>query len=173
MLAGEEDKEAEFIPEEGVDGEAPALQKLREKLKKAVAEKQEYLEGWQRARADFANYKRQEAGASEGKEARIKSDLVEALLPALDSFEMALKHKPGKEIELLYKQLLGALTRLGVEQYGRPGELFDPHQHEALREEPVSEAKREHTIVSVERSGYRTGEQVIRPAQVTVGVLQK
>jgi molecular chaperone GrpE (heat shock protein) len=53
--------EEEFVPEdEAVDGPS-ALKKLREKLKKAVEEKQEYLDGWQRARADFANYKKEEA----------------------------------------------------------------------------------------------------------------
>ena len=53
--------EEEFIPEDEQEEGPGALKKLREKLKKAVEEKQEYLEGWQRSRADFANYKREEA----------------------------------------------------------------------------------------------------------------
>ena len=69
--------EEEFVPEDEAEEGPGLVKKLREKLKKAVEEKQEYLEGWQRARADFANYKREEAGLHTDKEARIKANLVE------------------------------------------------------------------------------------------------
>src|ERR1700740_332095 len=87
------DTEEEFVSEEESDGGPAALKSLREKLKKAVAEKQEYLEGWQRARADLVNYKKEESSAHADKEARIKAEFVEALLPALDAFEMAFGSK--------------------------------------------------------------------------------
>ncbi|MBI2004717.1 nucleotide exchange factor GrpE [Patescibacteria group bacterium] len=168
-----EEKEAEFVPEEEGE-EGPALiKRLREKLKKAVEEKQEYLDGWQRARADFANYARQEAQFGADKEARAKVAVVEALLPALDSFELAFRHTPTKELEMLYKQLLDSLGKAGITQFGRQGELFDPHRHEALREEPTKEAADDHTVVTVERSGYTLDDFVIRPAQVSVGVYKK
>lgn len=161
-----DDGEGEFVDytegENEGDG-AEAVKKLREKLKKAVEEKQEYLEGWQRARADFANYKRQEAGIHSNKEEHIKAELVENLLPALDAFEMALKHSPTPELEIVYKQLIDSLKKMGVAQFGKPGEEFDHHTHEALGQTESGEK-----VVSVERSGYSIDKKIIRPAQVII-----
>ena len=171
--SGEEQQEAEFVPEEEVEDGPALIKRLREKLKKAVEEKQEYLDGWQRARADFANYTRQEAQLDADKDARARIAMVEELLPALDSFEMALKHATTEELLMLYKQLMDSLKKAGVKQFGQPGEPFDPHRHEALREEPVKDVSGDHTVVTVERSGYTLGDFVIRPAQVSVGVYKK
>lgn len=151
----------EFISEEEADEGPGLIKKLRERLKKAVEEKQEYLEGWQRSRADFANYKREEAGLNADKERRITADLIESLLPALDSLELSLKHGASKETALVQKQFVDALGKLGVEKFGAAGEKFNPHIHEAL-------AGDGEMIKSVERSGYKTGETIIRPAQVTL-----
>lgn len=157
------DSDEEFIPEEEAE-EGPALiKRLREKLKKAVEEKQEYLEGWQRSRADFVNFKREEEKLLDEKEARLKANVVESLLPALDSFEMALKHNPSDELKLVHKQLLGSLQTLGVEQFGKVGEEFNPHLHEALAQRGGEEK-----ITSVERSGYKLGDTIIRPAHVII-----
>ena len=156
------DSDEEFIEEEGEQTPA-AVKKLREKLETAVKEKQEYLDGWQRSRADFANFKKEEAQMLEEKEARIKADFVETLLPALDSFEMALKHQPSKELEVVHKQLLSSLKQLGVEQFGREGESYDHYKHEALMQKGDGDK-----IISVERSGYSVGEKIIRPAQVII-----
>lgn len=153
----------EFVPEEESEEGPQLVKRLREKLKKAVEEKQEYLDGWQRARADFANYKREEVNMQSDKEARIKASFVETLLPALDSFEMALKHNPTEELKLVHKQLLIALKELGVEQFGTVGEEFDPHLHEALAKVGSGEK-----VESVERSGYKIQSTIIRPAQVTI-----
>ena len=158
-----ETSDEEFVSEEETE-EGPALiKKLREKLKKAVEEKQEYLEGWQRARADLVNYKREEAQAHSEKEGRMLAGFVESLLPALDSFELALRHTPGKELQLVHKQLLDSLHKIGVEQFGKAGEEYDPHKHEALVQKGEGT-----TIESVERSGYAIGDKIIRPAQVII-----
>lgn len=152
------DAEEEFISED--EGEGPGLvKKLREKLKKAVEEKQEYLEGWQRARADFANYKREEAGLHGDKTERIKAEFVESLLPALDALELARRHSSSTELEIVEKQFMDVLKRFGVEKFGASGEQFNPHIHEALSGDG------EH-IANVERSGYKIGAKIIRPAQV-------
>ena len=158
----------EFVSEEEADGGPIAIKKLRERLAKVVEEKQEYLLGWQRAQADFANYKRQEVSMHEDKEARTKATFVEQLLPALDSFEMALRHSPTKELELVHKQLQNSLTALGVEQFGQPGNPFDPRLHEALQQVVTDKEDEDHIIESVQRSGYTIGDHVIRPAQVTI-----
>ena len=171
MNASEDEFDAEFVDEEDAEVTPASVKRLREKLKKAVEEKQEYLDGWQRARADFANYKKEEASMHSDKEDRIRSNVIEALLPALDTFEMAIKHAKGdsnKELEIVYKQLLQSLRSLGVEQYGKAGEKFDPYKYEALREITTDEKDHDHTVESVERSGYSIGEKIIRPAQVSV-----
>jgi molecular chaperone GrpE len=155
--------EEEFVPEEETDGGPAALKSIREKLKKAVAEKQEYLEGWQRTRADFANFKREEAAALGEKESRIKADFVESILPALDSFEMALRHAPSKEYEIVYNHLLSSLKAMGVEKFGNEGDAFNPHIHEPLMQKGDGE-----TIQSVERSGYKINDHIIRAAQVII-----
>lgn len=161
----------EFVNEEEADAGPAAIKSLREKLKKAVEEKQEYLEGWQRARADFANFKREEALIHTDREARITSDLIESLIPTLDTLEMALKHAKGEEskgLEMIYKQFLGSLKSMGVEKYGASGDAFNPHKYEALREVATGNQAEDHTVEAVERSGYAVGEKVIRPAQVSV-----
>ncbi len=171
-----EEKDSEFIAEEDSEEGSAAVGKLREKLKKAIEEKQEYLEGWQRARADFANFKREEALMHTDREARIKSELIESFIPALDTLELALKHaneEQRKGLEMIYRQFVGSLKQRGVEKYGTPGDVFNPHQYEALREVATSDQGQDHTVEAVERSGYAVGEKIIRPAQVSVYAFNK
>ncbi len=93
------------------------------------------------------------------------------MIPPLDSFEMSAKHSDNKELQVIHKQLLSAIQQMGIERFGAQGEMFDPHKHEALREIEVDSPEQEHTIVSVERSGYSIGNYIIRPAQVSVGTI--
>jgi len=155
--------EEEFIAEDETEAGPAALKSLREKLKKAVAEKQEYLEGWQRARADLVNYKKETAAGHGESQERILAEFVEELLPALDVLELSVKHDGTPALKMLQQQFLGSLKKLGIERFGETGEDFDPHKHEAL-------AKRgeDHKVESVERSGYSIGNKIIRPAQVII-----
>ena len=153
--------EDEFVAEEESNGGPAALKSLREKLKKAVEEKQEYLEGWQRARADLVNYKKEAAAGHGESQERIKADLVEELLPALDALELALRHHDDPTLKMLEKQFLDSLKKFGVERFGVVGEEFDPHKHEAL-------STGGEQVASVERSGYKIGEKIIRPAHITL-----
>jgi len=157
------DSEEEFVDEEEAEGGPALIKKLRERLKKAVEEKQEYLEGWQRSRADFANFKREEATMHQGKEERIVADFVENLLPALDALELSLKHEQTPTLVMLEKQFMDSLRKVGVERFGTVGDEFDPHLHEALAQKGSNEK-----IESVERSGYSIGKKIIRPAQVII-----
>lgn len=158
-----ETSDDEFVSEEEAE-EGPALiKRLREKLKKAIEEKQEYLEGWQRSRADFVNYKKEEASMHGDREARAKAAVVEELLPALDALELALKHEESPTLRMLEKQFLDALRRMGAERFGEAGEEFDPSRHEAL-----AKHSEEHIITSVARSGYKINDHIIRPAQVII-----
>jgi len=162
------DIETEFVPEEEAENPAALIKKLREKLHTAEKERGEYLEGWQRTRADFANLKRDEDMRKVHVEERIKASVGEDLVPVLDSFEMALSHNKTKELEVIYKQLLDSLKRLGVEQFGKVGDVCDPRKFEALQEVPAETEEQDTTVATVFRSGYSIGEYVIRPAQVSV-----
>jgi len=158
-----ETSEEEFVSEEESEEGPGLVKRLRERLKKAVEEKQEYLEGWQRSRADFANFKREEASMHADKEERIVADFVENLLPALDALELSLKHEPNPTLVMLEKQFMESLRKAGVERFGTVGDEFDPHKHEALAQKGDNEK-----IESVERSGYSIGKKIIRPAQVII-----
>lgn len=177
MSEEELQEDSEFIDEEEDANPAASLKKLRERLKKAVAEKQEYLDGWQRARAEFMNYKKEEDSRIKIHDSRIKVDLVEELLPILDSLELSVAHASAEQkkgLSGILSQFLSALKRLGIEKIeAEKAAKFDHSLHEALREEQVEDQEFDHKVIKVERSGYRMGERVIRPAQVTIGIYQK
>ncbi len=153
----------EFVPEEEAETGPAALKSIREKLKIAIAEKQEYLEGWQRARADLINYKKETAAGHGESRGRIKAEFIEELLPALDVLELSVKHDKNPTLTMLEKQFLDSLKKLDIERFGSVGDDFDPHKHEAL-----AERGKKHKVESVERSGYRAGGKIIRPAQVII-----
>ena len=153
------------------------IKKVRDELEKAKKERQEYLDGWQRCRADSINAKKeaQTAGARSG-ERKLES-LIEDLLPALDGFDMAAGNPAwetvGAEwrsgVERIRNHLLDVLARYGAHRYGTVGDVFDPTIHEAMQE--VDDAPGEpHSVVRILRYGYRKGERILRPAQVVVKV---
>ncbi len=172
----DEDSEMNVVQDEDGEGDAVALKKLHEKLAKVIQEKQEYLEGWQRARADFVNFKQTELRREGELRERITSEIVEEFIPIFDSLGMALQHTDSNSSDLkkgitqVYQQCLSLLKKFDIEQVGIPGEIFDPRRHHAIREEAVKDKSLEHKIVNVHRQGYLYGERVIRPAEVSVGV---
>jgi molecular chaperone GrpE len=101
---------------------------------------------------------------------------VEALIPIVDGFEHALAaHREAeyenyrKGFELIYKQLMDNLSKLGVERIDPAGQPFDPHQHQAVdRAESVDHA--DGTVLQVFQPGYVFGGRVLRPAMVRVAV---
>ncbi len=159
----------EFVLEDEAENPGLVIKRLRERLSKAEADRAEYLEGWQRSKADFVNFKRDEEARRGYTEERMAASLAEELLPVLDSFEMAARHSKNKELEIIEKQLVEVLKKMNVERFGKVGEAFDPRNHEAVREVAVGTPEQDHTVVSVERSGYSIGAHIIRPAQVSVG----
>lgn len=170
MSDSEEEFQEEIIAEEEAENPAGTIKKLRERLAKAEADRQEYLDGWQRSRADFANLKKDEEVRREHTQERLRASLAEEMIPILDSFEMASHHTQNPELEILHKQFIDAIKKMGIERFGKPGDPFDPHRHEALREVSVDTEENDHRVVSIERSGYSIGTYIIRPAQVSIGI---
>ena len=68
---------------------------------------------------------------------------------------------------------LNSLKDMGIERFGLQGEKFDPHKHEALRESSTDKVEFDHTILEVQRSGYKVGDTIIRPAYVTIASYKK
>ncbi len=157
------------------------LKKLREKLKKCEEEKREYLEGWQRAKADAVNEKRRFAEDLRRAKLDGKKEALEKIIPVLDSFHMAFQgdawesldsaYKSG--IEYIFNQFKSALTDLGAKDYAKEGEGFDPLLHEALKDIETDDKDKDLKIAKVLRKGYMIEETVLRPAQVEVYKLKK
>lgn len=158
---------------------ADAIKKLREKLKKAEAEKQEYLTGWQRAKADLVNARKRDEEDRKEFVKLANERLIEDLIPVLESFDMAMGNKEAWEkadknwrigVEYIYSQLTKALADNGLKEINpKIGEKFDHSKHEAASYEPVGDAKLDHTITGVVQKGYSLNGKLLRPPKVKVG----
>ena len=151
------------------------LKKLKDELARVKTERQEYLDGWQRCKADSVNARKDALASADRAAARIKENLIEDIIPVLDGFDMAagsaawasVDEQWRSGIDRIRNQLLDTLGRHGVERYGKVGDIFDHAEHEAV-EERTDVAGESGTIAKVLRYGYRMNERVLRPAQVIV-----
>lgn len=148
---------------------------LEEQLAAAEAQAAEYLEGWQRARAEFANArKRLEKSRVEARR-NATVEVASKLLPILDDFERALDNVPETIAQdswfdgaaLVYRKLQGILEEENIERIEAVGAPFDPNYHEAVLQEE-SEQYESGVVVKELQTGYRLGERVLRPAMVVV-----
>jgi molecular chaperone GrpE len=143
--------------------------KLKKELDACKAERQEYMDGWQRAKADYVNaLKRfeEEKGAARSRGV-VKA--TEAFIPAMDSLGRAEAAGQIPDAFLgIAKQLHDAAKSLGLTQFGAVGEKFDPNMHEALGQDPAASAAEDDTVTAVLETGWKTGESVVRPAKVRV-----
>ncbi len=145
------------------------LKRLDEEKEKAAG----YLASWQRAAADYQNYKRR-AEQERSEVGRLASaSLVINLLPLIDDLERALKTVDVKlagltwidGVWLIYRKFQAVLENFGVKEIPADGQPFDPNSHEAISEAPGEEGK----VISIVQKGYTLGDRVIRPAMVIVG----
>jgi molecular chaperone GrpE len=129
-----------------------------------------------RRQADFDNYRKRIEKERTEDQKRATGRVIESLIPVLDGFEQALaSHKEPeyenyrKGFELIHKQLLDNIAKLGAERVDPVGKLFDPHLHQALdRAETTKHA--DGTILEVFQPGYVFHGRVLRPAMVRVAV---
>jgi len=159
------------------------IEELKKKLEECEKLKDEYLAGWQRERADFLNYKREELERIGEILKYTNVGLILNILPILDNFEIAEKKLPEdlkndenvKGILQIKNQILDFLKNQGVEEIKSAGEKFDPNFHEAVEEiEPPSAKATEGKdiksgiIVEEIQKGYKIHGKVLRPAKVRV-----
>lgn len=173
-------QDLEFV-ESTEDGEAlptkDVVKKFREEIKTLRKEKEEYLTGWQRAKADYINLQKELDLARINVSILTKEKMVDKLLPALDSFEMALSNKEHFEkldkdwqdgITSIYQQFLSGLEKSGIEKIYEIEVPFDPNIHQSISIVETDDEEKDHTVANVLQIGYKIGERVIRPAKVTI-----
>jgi molecular chaperone GrpE len=161
----------EAMSENGEQTEAE-LEALQKQLEEAEAKAAENLDGWQRAQAEFINYKNRVQRDREMDYAAMKGDIIKRMLPVLDDLERSLAHRPENDtwadgMELIARKFHSVLDAEGVKRIEAEGREFDPNFHEAISSEPNEEVESGH-VIEVMQNGYMLGERVIRPAMVRV-----
>lgn len=179
--------ESDLVYEESTeDGDAlptkDVVKKLREENKKLRAEKEEYLTGWQRAKADYVNLQKDEEVKRKELRTYVTTGIIEDLLPALDSFDMAMGNKEAWEkvdanwrngVEYIRAQFTRVLEDHNVTAINQIGVPFDHNIHEAIENVPTENESADHTVASIIQSGYKIGDKIIRPARVKVFEFKK
>lgn len=143
-----------------------------EELKNQV---EEFKDGWQRSRAEFANYKKRVEREREQTYQNAKGELLKRYLDIADDLLRALNNRPengegalwAEGIELVYRKLIAKFESDGVTLMETEGKLFDPNLHEAISLEE-SENHESGEIIEVLNPGYYLGDKVLRPATVRV-----
>jgi len=173
--------EAETAPAEATAKEAKVeelpdeLTALRQELEQTKAKEAEYLDGWQRARAELANARKRFQREQEQAYANAAGLVLTRLLPIVDDLERAFDTLPHNlsgltwigGILLIQRKLGLILEQEGVVPIEAVGQPFDPFAHEAVTHEPSDTVPEGHVISEVQK-GYKMGDRVLRPTLVRV-----
>jgi molecular chaperone GrpE len=145
---------------------------MEKKLKECQQQRDEYLAGWQRSRADFLNYKKEEEKRMNELLKYANQGLILKMLSVLDNFEKASQaipqDKKDKHLEGLLQiktQMKNLFKSLGLEEIKSLGEKFDPNLHESVE---GIEGEKSGIIVEEIQKGYKLNGRVIRPAKVKI-----
>jgi len=175
------DLEHELPPADGDEPTASAPQGalassegtgVEAELQKLKAERDSLLDRLARAQAEFENARRRAAKEQQDFRDFASVEVIKSLLPIVDNFERALQSKSEPTdfrsgIELIYKQLQDALTKLGVQPIVSKGKPFDPHVHEAIEMVDTPDAA-DHEVLEEWQRGYKYKDRLLRPAMVKV-----
>src|ERR1700687_1845992 len=162
--------------EQSAEAKATDTGKADNQVAKMAADLEDLRQTLLRRQADFDNYRKRIEKERFEDSKRATARVIEGLIPVIDGFEHALAaHRESaydnyrKGFELIYKQLLDNLSKLGVERIEPLGQRFDPHLHQAMDRTETSEAE-DGTILQVYQPGYVFHGRVLRPAMVRVAV---
>lgn len=161
--ASEEELEA---TESRVDAK---LSKLKKELEACKKEKHEYLDGWQRAKADYVNaLKRFELDRKQAMDqGALKA--AQAFLPAIDSLARAeAAGEVPDAVKNIAKQLHDGARTIGLTRFGNVGDSFDPAVHDALGQDVTDDEKLDDTVSTMLEEGWKLHDTVVRPAKVRV-----
>lgn len=154
------------------------LEKLRGRVKELEKKNSELLDSWQRDKADFVNARKGDESAKQEFLKFAKADIISEIIPALDSFDNAMKNKEAWEkvdsnwrvgVEYIRTQLLNALTNHGLKVINPVGELYNVSRDEAVETVKVDDKESDGKIVDVMQVGYELNGKEIRAPKVRVG----
>lgn len=151
------------------------IEKLNIRLSELKQEADNNLDGWQRERAEFSNYRKRIERDHAQSQQDITGAIIKKYLVVLDDLELALKDKPqagqgeawANGIELIARKLLSIIESEGVERISENKVQFDPTIHEAISSEENADFE-SGEVIEVVRHGYKLGDRVLRPAMVRV-----
>lgn len=159
---------------EGTSADAAGFLSGAEELMRVLGERDNYLEQLQRTRAEFANYQKRSKAQADADRAYAVGNLAHDLVNVIDNFERALQSARSsgassivEGLELVHRQFLEALAKHGVEPIVALGQPFDPHQHEAIAQQPSADHP-EGTVVAELSRGYKIRDRILRPSRVAV-----
>lgn len=148
----------------------PNIEDLTKELEQCQKDRDEYLNGWKRAKADFINYQKDEVKRVDEVMKFSNEMLIRELLPVLDSFQISLSviEDVGfrKGAEIIQAQFEDILKKHGLEPVKALGEKFDPSQHEAVEE--AASDKESGIVIEELTKGWKLYGKVIRPARVKI-----
>lgn len=156
-------------------GQASEIEELEQKLSQSQAKANEYLEGWQRSRAEFANYKKRIEREQSQVYQNAAGSILKRQLEIMDDLDRALKNRPtdgegaawAGGIELIQRKMMLIFENEGLKVMQPVGEMFDPTLHEAIASED-NENFASGQVIDVLQKGYTLGDRVLRPAMVRV-----
>lgn len=146
-----------------------------DQLETLQAQVNQFREGWQRERAEFANFKRRIERETKDTYQNASSDVLKSVLPILDDFERALTNVPEdlqnhpwlNGTRMIQRKFIKMLEEFGVTVVDPTGQPFDPNLHQAIGMEDADGVESGH-VVRTELKGYTVGDRVLRPALVRV-----
>ena len=154
------------------------IAKLKTKIKELESEKSEYMNGWQRERADFVNFKKRMESERVETIKYANDNLVSELLTVIESFDMAFSNKEAWEkvdktwrtgVEYIHTQFLKTLKENGLVELDPIGQKFDPANHVAEEMKEVISEKEDGIILKVNKKGFSLNGRVIVAPNVVVG----
>lgn len=179
----QEDVSFETTDSEGVEEtQSTKIKKLRDEIEKLRKERDEYLVGWQRAKADYVNQSNMHMQERSDLLKSAAKKTIVSILPTLDTYDLAKGNGEAWNavdpnwrtgIEYIFQQLYSALENEGLKKFGSAGDAFNPNTHESVEAIPVSDKIEDSTVITVLQSGYMLHEKVIRPAKVNVGIYKE
>jgi len=177
--------EEDFSLEENLEDQESAtadfavkFKKLKTELKGCQVERSEYLAGWQRAKADYLNLKKEMATTREQTLVWAKEGIFAELFALADSFELAFANQESWRqapenwrlgVEYIYRQLQTIFRNHGIVEINPAlGSQFDHHEAESVGTSPAAEPAEDEQVDEVFKKGYKMKERVLRPATVRV-----
>ena len=157
--------------EAGVSQPGPASDLVSE-VEKLRAERDSLVDRLARMQAEFDNARKRATKEQQDFRDYALVDTIKTIIPVLDSFDRALQSSPEKSefhsgVELIQKQLVDALAKLGVRPISAKGEQFDPRYHEAIEMVDTEDAE-DHQVLEELQPGYKLKDRLLRPAMVKV-----